>query len=271
MITRGCFEPKAPARGRSLAGASGQRRWHRARPRRRSIPAREPALRTTTAPARNPECPRFLIKNVAMDTLPRRRRSSLASLPRIPLISTPSVSPQGLLIRGKPETVMKRILVRVLLGASCLLLAACPDKQRKAPVRPSTERAVGDNLCTWAYRTLTNGGSLYEGKILSVTVKGRQPDLEASIEYGTLQLQVDRTIAGKPQEEVTVPFWWWDYRVDERAGTTADTIGAARGMHGRRRVGASGASLQQQGRRAVSWPGGSLLGCRPERPARGRL
>jgi hypothetical protein len=107
-----------------------------------------------------------------------------------------------------------------LLGVSglCIALASCSGKNAtdRAGQKPADEE-VSHGL----YRTLKEGGSLYAGTVVSVTVARHDPHPPFT-ESGEILFHVDRTLAGPQLEERTVPFLLWD---DREEGVGSDWAG----------------------------------------------
>jgi len=80
------------------------------------------------------------------------------------------------------------------------------------PGPPERELRPGDPEDDYgAQSELVHGGSLYAGRVLSVTVKSidplEDPFESGPVERGTFRFRVDRTVVGPPQKELTLGYW----------------------------------------------------------------
>src|SRR5438876_11725373 len=122
----------------------------------------------------------------------------------------------------------KRALALVVVGGLCLAQAACSGGQPSGSRSDSTARAVGEegakpilppleparrrnaeDLYGHAYRALKCGGSMYAGRVVSVTAEGHDDQSGVPCEWGKIGFRVARTLAGPPHKEMTIPFLWF--------------------------------------------------------------
>jgi hypothetical protein len=108
-------------------------------------------------------------------------------------------------------------------------LVGCPSNHA---TDRSSHKPAEEEVSHGLYRTLREGGSLYAGSVASVIVQGHDTSPPFT-EWGEIRFRVDRTLAGPPQEEMTVPFLWWDDRVK---GVGSDWAGKSK-WPGRPKVG----------------------------------
>lgn len=82
-------------------------------------------------------------------------------------------------------------------------------------VEPEMTRA---NDPSGVYSTLAEGGQMYAGTVLSVTVKESVPGRQGRgpfEELGSFRFRVDKVVIGPAMREFTLPYWWMTEEPDE--------------------------------------------------------
>jgi hypothetical protein len=100
----------------------------------------------------------------------------------------------------------------VVVGFATLAGTFACNPHKAAPgtdvLSPTDDRIVGV-----LYETLVTGGSMYVGKVISVSIEERKPadpSRPALEERGSLRFRIDEAIIGEPLEELELPYWWLD-------------------------------------------------------------